>query len=446
MRWWVLSVVFLGACTHADTDSDGSGDADADADSDADSDADTDADSDADTDADTDTSPSADEDAVRGLIAGTGDLGTVMHDVAWSGGWPVRTDSGTFLFVHPTDQGGSWLVAGSFSAWEGYPMAAGDGFVWAEVAIADPAGATYKLVHNSDYLADPDARSYTYDDNGEISYVRPPTDAYRIDRWPDLVGQGLAPRDLRVLVPPGTGPWPVLYMHDGQNLFDPEAFWGGWHVQDAVAARKADTGEDVLVVGIDNTGDRMTEYTQSDDTVEPYGDFVAQGAQYAALIHEDIEPWVASTYGTSGLDGIIGSSLGGLISLYVADQYPDDFDFAGSMSGTLGWGKFGQDNPVIEENYLAAGHRDFTIYADSGGDDGGDGCDDVDGDGFPEDDPNDADNYCVTRHFVDAMADSNGYTWDADLFHWHEDGATHDELHWKERFFRPLGIFLGIDD
>jgi S-formylglutathione hydrolase FrmB len=140
----------------------------------------------------------------------------------------------------------------------------------------------------------------------------------------------------------------------------------------------------------------------------------------------------------------MGSSLGGLISLHIADTYPDRYDFVASLSGTLGWGRFGQENPVMEEIYVAAGHRDFAIYVDSGGDDGGDGCDDADGDGFVEDDPNDGDNYCANRAFADAMA-GNGYTWEQDLWHWHDAGAEHNEAAWAGRVDMPLSIFLSLD-
>jgi hypothetical protein len=283
------------------------------------------------------------------------------------------------------------------------------------------------------------ARSYDYDTYGEISYVAPPTDTPRIDRWPDLAGEGLAPRDIRVLVPPGEGPWPVLYAHDGQNLFDPEAFWGGWHLQDAVAA--LDTP--ILVVGIDNTPDRMDEYAHTTDEIgaTTYG---GDAPVYAALIQEDLRPHIEATYGSTGLDGVMGSSMGGLVSLFVAHAYPGAFDFAASLSGTLGWGRFEEANPVIQELYTAAGHRDTVLYVDSGGDDGGDGCTDPDHDGFPEDDPNDGDNYCMSRAFAEAMADHD-YTWNVDLFHWHEPGATHDEAHWAARVDHPLQIFIDLD-
>lgn len=387
---------------------------------------------------DTATSALSDEDLVRALIAGEGDLDEVVHTVAWRGGFPVATDGGKRLFVLETGQTG-WAIAGDFDDWAPEALTAADGFAWIEIAIEAPEGQQYKFTRGDAWIADPRARSYTYDAYGEISYVAPPTGASRIDRWPDLEGQGLRARDVRVLVPPGDGPWPVLYAHDGQNLFDPGAFHGGWRLDEAVALQ----ADPVLVVGIDNTPDRLDEYAHTTDVIggTTYG---GDAPAYAALLHEDLRPHVEAVYGSTGKDGVIGSSMGGLVSLYVAHAYPGAYDFAASLSGTLGWGRFDADHPVVQELYVDAGHRDTVLYIDSGGSDGGGGCTDPDGDGFPEDDPDDSDNFCTNRAFADRMA-LLGYTWDDDLFHWHEPGATHDEAAWAERVDRPLGIFAAMD-
>jgi pimeloyl-ACP methyl ester carboxylesterase len=80
----------------------------------------------------------------------------------------------------------------------------------------------------------------------------------------------------------------------------------------------------------------------------------------------------------------MGSSLGGLISLVIADRFPDRYDMAISMSGTVGWGSITLQNETILERYMAAGKRDFAIYVDSGGDGT---CGDADMDGIDDDDP-----------------------------------------------------------
>lgn len=386
--------------------------------------------------------PQPDEELVRRLISGDLSPDEVMPAVAWRGGWPVATAGGTFLFVHRDPRGG-WALAGDFNGWDPEPMNQGEGFWWAEVTIDDPTGQRYKFVDGgATWRADPFARSYTYDEFGEIGFVAPDPDTWRIDRWPGLEGEGLGPRDLRVYVPAGQGPWPVLYLHDGQNLFDPDAIWGGWRIQEAMVGL-----EPALLVGIDNAGlARLDEYTHVEDDIGYGAPMGGLGDAYAALLEAHVRPHVESVYGTTGHDGVMGSSLGGLISLYIAHRYPGAFDFAGSLSGTLGWGAYADSGPTMEALYLAAGHRGTALYLDSGGSPGGDGaCTDGDGDGAFEDDRDDSDNYCVTRDFADSMA-AQGYTWNEDLWHWHEPGAGHNEMEWAARVEVPLSLFLSLQD
>lgn len=379
----------------------------------------------------------SDADLVRSLVEDGGDVDAITMQIAWSGGWPVR-DGDTAWFVLAAD-GGPWSVAGDATDWAPAPMTAGDGFWWAELPTGDVAGSRYKFTDGTAWIADPLARSFTYDAYGEISYIAPPSGEARLDRWPSVQGGGLAPRDLRVHVPPGEGPWPVLYAHDGQNLFDPSAFWGGWRLQDALAVR-----DDLLVVGIDNTVDRFEDYTHVPDDVGLGGVMGGDADLYADLVHDVIRPHVEATYGSTGLDGLLGSSLGGLASLVIAERAPGEWDFAASLSGTLGWGRFALDEETVEERWLASPPAGTVVYVDSGGGPGDDGgCHDLDGDGFAEDDPDSSDNYCETRQFADDLA-AAGLVWDRDLFHWWEPGATHDELAWSQRVGRPLDLFLDL--
>lgn len=376
---------------------------------------------------------------VASFLDGALDAAELFAAVDASGGFPVA-DAGGLWFVH-WYEGGDWAVAGDFNAWE--PMAMephGDAWV-AFVPDLDPAtaaGQGYKFVNaGTDWVPDPWARSYTYDDFGELSYVAPPSDRWHLERWRGIEAEGLVPRDVRVYVPAGSGPWPVLYAHDGQNLFDPGAIWGGWRLQEALDR----VGGEVLVVGIDNTVDRMSEYTHVDDHVLGY-DVQGWGDAYAALVHETVRPHIEATYGSTGHDGQLGSSLGGLISLHIAQTYPGDYDFVASMSGTLGWGRFELDEPTMEERWLQAPPPGVRVYVDSGGSAGPDGaCLDLDGDGFPEDDPDSSDNYCETRQFADALAGA-GFVWDDTLFHWHEPDAPHAENAWAARVDLPLQLFL----
>ncbi len=385
------------------------------------------------------TFPVVDEAVARDIISGAVDPDLGFQQLADSNGLPVATETG-WLFLYRAEDG-PWSTAGSFSGWGAHPMEQGaNGVWWVELPIEEPAGALYKFTDTLDWRADPWARSYTYDDLGEISFVRPPTGASRLDRWPGQAGHGMAPRTVRAYVPPGTGPFPVMYAQDGQNLFDPAAFWGGWRLQDALAAV-----DPMIVVGIDNTADRFDEYTHVPDDLYGYP-VGGQGTDYAAFLTEDVRPHIEAEYATSGHDGLLGSSLGGLIALHVAHTYPGSYDFVASMSGTLGWGSFLLSNPLMEELYLDHPPGFVHVYVDSGGSAGNDGgCTDGDGDGFVEDDADDGDNYCINRQFADDLA-AAGWTWDANLWHWHEPDATHDEAAWAARVDRPLAIFAGLDD
>lgn len=377
----------------------------------------------------------ADLELVQQLIAGEQSAEDVIPDVSWGAGFPLSDGESTW-FVH-WYEGGDWALAGDFNDWEPTPMQQGNGFWYLEVEGEIAAGSGYKFVNGgSDWVPDPWARSYRYDTYGELSFVSPPSDGYHLERFRGLEGQGLAPRDVVVYVPAGEGPFDVMYAHDGQNLFDPNAIWGGWRMDEALR----EVG-DILVVGVANTPDRMNEYVHVDDFVLGYA-FEAKGDDYAALVHEDLRPFVERTYPTSGHDGLIGSSLGGLISLHIAWTYPGEYDFVASMSGTLGWGRFEYSNPTMEERWLSSLPADITVYVDSGGSAGPDGlCTDPNGDGFPVDDPDSADNYCETRQFADAMA-ANGLVWDDTLFHWHEPDAPHQENAWAARVHLPLQRFL----
>ena len=134
-------------------------------------------------------------------------LDDVRSEVAWSDGWPVQ-DGGQWLFLAVSDTPPQ--LAGDFNDWVPEAMTAGDGFYWSEVQIADAAGLAYKFVAADSWTADPWARSYNYDANGEISFVAPSTSTYHLARWHHLSGAGLEARDVRIYVPQGDGPWPVL--------------------------------------------------------------------------------------------------------------------------------------------------------------------------------------------------------------------------------------------
>jgi len=133
--------------------------------------------------------------------------------------------------------------------------------------------------------------------------------------------------------------YPVLYMHDGQNLFDAAtSFSGEWEVDESLNALFAEGDPGVIVVGIDNGGDhRLDEYSPWTVIYDGFT-FGGEGDQYVRFIIETLKPYIDENYRTLGdrnTTGIMGSSMGGLISLYAALEYPNHFGRAGIFSPSL---------------------------------------------------------------------------------------------------------------
>jgi hypothetical protein len=375
-----------------------------------------------------------DELALRSLIDGqapsSGQVEALLASVALSCGWPVVSASGGYLFATTCSADGL-MVAGDFDGWSGQPMDRNGALCWAELEVPSPTDAGYKLTDGTSWAADPWARRYRYDSYGELSLVR--AQQAHLERWPGFPSSQLRGRTVRVWVPASGAFDRVLFAHDGQNLFDPDAFYGGWRLQESLP-------DGILVVASDNTVDRMEEYTHVQDLIHGtwYG---GEGDAYAAWVHEELRPWAEEVYGDAELHGLLGSSLGGLISLHIAARYPGAYRFAGCMSGTLGWGSIGANNETMIERYAAAGHGSTALYLDSGG---SGGCFDSDGDGIQDDDPGSSDNYCETMQMVSTL-EGLGYTWEQDLWHWWEPGAEHNELAWAARVHLPLSVFASLD-
>ena len=119
----------------------------------------------ADPDPGTATEPGTDSETSDPPVLTIDDVQQALHDGAWSHGWPEHSDDDWWVFLSPT----CVSVAGDFNDWTPQPMLSGDNFCWLTLAIPSPAGARYKFTDGTDYWADPNARSYTYDENGEIS-------------------------------------------------------------------------------------------------------------------------------------------------------------------------------------------------------------------------------------------------------------------------------------
>ncbi|WP_395401978.1 alpha/beta hydrolase-fold protein [Pseudoduganella sp. UC29_106] len=151
-------------------------------------------------------------------------------------------------------------------------------------------------------------------------------------------------RKLRIYLPPGYEEngkkrYPVLYMHDGQNLFDAKtaAYGVEWNI-DEVADRMIAEGsmQEVIIVGIDNTADRIAEYTPCCDP--KYGG--GKLNDYAKFIVKTVKPWVDGHYRTlrdRRHTAVMGSSLGGIASVYIGQHYPQVFSMASGVSSSFWW-------------------------------------------------------------------------------------------------------------
>lgn len=172
-------------------------------------------------------------------------------------------------------------------------------------------------------------------------------------------------RTVRVWLPPGYAEgntrYPVLYMHDGQNLFDREtaaygAIWDAHLAIEALMKAHPERFQGAIVVGVDNAEglQRLDEYSPWESSsaqilkdLGPHaGRIGGEGEAYGQFVVETLKPWVDSQFRT--LTGreftfVAGSSMGGVISLYMGARYPEVFSGVGAFS-TAAW--FAQDELV----------------------------------------------------------------------------------------------------
>ncbi len=145
-------------------------------------------------------------------------------------------------------------------------------------------------------------------------------------------------RTLRLYLPPSyeSNPgkrYPVLYMHDAQNLFDDAtSFAGEWGIDETLDEFARTRGFEAIVVGIDNGGaERIHE-------LSPWGNpkyGPPQGEQYMAFVVDVVKPWIDAHYRTRpdrDSTAIAGSSMGALISQYALIRYPQVFGKAALFS------------------------------------------------------------------------------------------------------------------
>ena len=171
---------------------------------------------------------------------------------------------------------------------------------------------------------------------------RPPSALPSVQVLPPLHLPSLGrSRTLRLCLPPSYGQgerrYPVVYLHDAQNLFDDAtSYIGEWGIDEAMPALAAEAGIEALIVGIDHGGDhRITELNPWDHPRFGRG----EGVAYLRDLVEVIKPAIDAAYRTRPArehTAVMGSSMGGLISHAALLRHPDVFSRAGVLSPAYG--------------------------------------------------------------------------------------------------------------
>lgn len=172
-------------------------------------------------------------------------------------------------------------------------------------------------------------------------------------------------RKIWLYLPPdyttSTKTYPVLYMQDGQNLFDnTTSFSGEWQVDETLNTLFSQGDYGAIVVGIDNGGsERLNEYSPWNNP--QYGG--GQGQQYMVFLANTLKPYIDSNYRTKPqpeMNALIGSSMGGLIATYGACEFQNQFKKVGSMSPSY-WFSLANLNTYIQNTSNLNGHRMYFV-------------------------------------------------------------------------------------
>jgi predicted alpha/beta superfamily hydrolase len=241
-------------------------------------------------------------------------------------------------------------------------------------------------------------------------------------------------RTIVVYLPPGYDQatdtrYPVLYMQDGQNLFDAATSFAGieWKVDEA-AQKLISAGqiEPVIIVGVYNSEQRTNEFTPPASSASAS----AQGQQYARFVVEQVKPFIDQTYRTRpdrASTSLAGSSMGGLISLYILKSYPQTFGKIALLTPHLRTA----DRDIVAElsrpdtNWL----KETRIWLDMG---------DKGGDNYPGPAPMDD-----ARNLV-RLCDAAGLKKDIDYKYTELPGGEHNEPAWQARIDQVLIFLYGV--
>jgi predicted alpha/beta superfamily hydrolase len=214
--------------------------------------------------------------------------------------------------------------------------------------------------------------------------------------------------------------FPVFYLHDGQNLFDPLTSYVTGHTwragETADRMNWASQSEPIILVGVANTGlRRMAEYTPTRD----YRLGGGEGHRYGRLLVEELKPWVDANFRTvpdPAATGLGGSSLGGLITLYLGLRYPNIFRRLAVLSPSIWWDQRSILGFVAEANPRPP----LTIWLDIGTAEGA--------------------RHVRDTELLERRLTARGWKPGIDLQLLEVDGAVHNEDAWANRFDQVLAF------
>jgi predicted alpha/beta superfamily hydrolase len=330
-------------------------------------------------------------------------------------------------------------VAGEFNGWSASALAT-EAYCDSDlvIAVGDVASGywPYKLTDGATWSLDPANPAFAYDDfagnpDGRNSLLVTP-DAGRgyVVELPRACSEALGNcRAVTAYLPPGYDAleavdrsYPVLFMHDGQNVWDDhDCCFGhtGWEVNVTLDGEiAAGHVAPVIVIGAASTSARNSEYGLSQAAMSAFIAFQVDELQPQALAHVR---WNHERV------AVAGSSLGGLVAMHLALRHPETYAAAASLSGAFWPGL--DDGSALLLQLPQLGKQPLAIYVDSGGD--------------PAQNSDGAADTIDVRDRMTTMgwqrADSPSCTPGPDAICYHlEPGATHDELAWKARAWRFL--------
>ena len=210
----------------------------------------------------------------------------------------------------------------------------------------------------------------------------------------------------------GSRRYPVLYLHDGQNVFDRATSVGEeWGVDESAdALAKEGKIEPLIVVGIYNTGEhRIDEYAPTADEKKGGG---GRADAYGRMLVQEIKPLIDREYKTlpgAPSTGLGGSSLGGLLTLHLGLAYPTVFSKLAVLSPSIWWG----DRVILKTVEALPGKLPLRIWLDAGTGEG-------------------EETTANARLLRDALV-KKGWTVEGDLRYFEMPGGEHNERSWAAR-------------